>query len=102
MLLACIRQVQEHVHAPNKGVVSFFSGRRAPHPEFHLLQNMYLPRSFRTRAPRVAPRSRLLAPWQVRRFLYRARPSSCGRYLQELWGEKFGSSSLLAGRVLQA
>ena len=35
-------QIQSHVHEPKKGVVAFFSSRRAPHPEFHLLQHRYL------------------------------------------------------------
>jgi len=37
-------QIQEHVHAPKKAVVAFFSSRRAPHAEFHLLQHLYLER----------------------------------------------------------
>lgn len=35
-------QVLEHVHAPKRAVVAFFSSRRAPHAEFHLLQHLYL------------------------------------------------------------
>lgn len=34
--------VQERVHAPGHGSVSFFAGRRAPHADFHLLQHLYL------------------------------------------------------------
>jgi len=34
--------VQERVHAPGHGNVSFFAGRRAPHADFHLLQHLYL------------------------------------------------------------
>ena len=30
--------VQERVHAPGKGTVTLFAGRRAPHPELHALQ----------------------------------------------------------------
>lgn len=43
MSFACAaHMVQDEVHAPGKGVVSFFAGRRTPHPEFHLLQHLYL------------------------------------------------------------
>ena len=35
-------QVQTHVLAPKHAIVAFFSSRRAPHPEFHLLQHLYL------------------------------------------------------------
>ena len=34
--------VQERVHDTRKGLVTLFAGRRAPHPELHALQHMYL------------------------------------------------------------
>ena len=58
--------VQERVHAPGLGSVSFFAGRRAPHADFHLLQHLYLQQlwpAFATSslfAGRVLPRCRLV------------------------------------------
>ena len=51
----CDPQVQDRVHEPGQGVVSFFSSRRAPSGPFHLLQNMYLKRLWgkRRRASRI-------------------------------------------------
>ena len=44
MSFACAaHMVQDEVHAPGKGRrKTFFAGRRTPHPEFHLLQHLYL------------------------------------------------------------
>ena len=44
-----------HVHrttGPGKCAFSLFAGRRTPHPEFHLLQHMYLEEALE-RAPRA-------------------------------------------------
>eukprot|EP00965_Chrysotila_dentata_P185232 6114472-Pleurochrysis_carterae.AAC.5 len=41
-LALTVTRVQEEVHAPRRGAVAFFSGRRAPHVGFHLLQHLYM------------------------------------------------------------
>jgi hypothetical protein len=61
--------VQERVHAPGKGTVTLFAGRRAPHPELHALQHMYLAQlwpGFATSslfAARVLPGIQLAGTW---------------------------------------
>ena len=61
--------VQQRVHETRKGLVTLFAGRRAPHPELHALQHMYLtqlwPR-FATSslfAARVLPGVQLAGTW---------------------------------------
>ena len=94
-----------HVHrttGPGKCAFSLFAGRRTPHPEFHLLQHMYLEEALE-RAPRACTYACVCGA------CVRTRASSHGhghgactcRYFEEALGG-IPSSSLMAGRVLGA
>lgn len=63
-----VGQVTEKVVAPGAGKVAFFSGRRAPHLEFHLLQHMYLTEVWSEPATSSLLASRVLqgGAWTVR------------------------------------